>query len=267
MSTALNAFAITVGGQLCAPISLYVAQNPNAYVSCSIPELVAGPQELVVRVDDAGGLGYALISPDLVPVSFVTGQPTVFTQHAVVTGLSTQSSGLLGGATLTVTGSGFDAQPSNNVVLAAGSPCVVVSSSLRQLSCILGPGSPTTQIFNTTTGVPLPVFSGGRGVTVEVGGCDTALPMKVDAVDVSVSPSGIVDAQAVQDVADVVFSVVGKPTGGVSGPGPHQRHCRYYWRRRLGWPRSVQRAFVLCRQIHRLLRAASHRQLLVLSGV
>ena len=167
LSTSASAFKITVGGRSCAPVTLSTT-SVGTLVTCPIPDLVAGPQELLVRVDDVSGMGYASISPDLVPVSYVTGQPTVFTQHGNITGLSVKGSGVRGGAVVVISGTGFDPKVENNVVVVAGSSCSVVASSANQISCVLGPGSDTSPVVNASTGVALPVFSGGRGVTVEV---------------------------------------------------------------------------------------------------
>ena len=120
-----------------------------------------------VRVDSPG-VGYMAWQNETVLVSPVTGQIYNYVHYPVIFSLSRQTSGLLGGTVLTIYGTGFDPVAANNVVLAAGSPCVVVNATLNNISCVLGAGVEQHAPVNASTGQAIPVFGGGRGLYDEV---------------------------------------------------------------------------------------------------
>lgn len=69
----------------------------------------------------------------------VLDQPYHIEFHPVVSSTSSASTGLHGGDKLTVTGTGFDANTcENNVVLAAGIDCRVLTCSSTEITCVLG---------------------------------------------------------------------------------------------------------------------------------
>jgi hypothetical protein len=112
---------------------------------------------------------YYLLPLSCTQVSPVTGQTYMYVQHPVIQSLSVSRSGLLGGATLTITGTGFDPVSENNVVWTARdgkSACVVRSSTLTQITCVVGAGVPESAPLNSSNS--LPVFPGGRGLFWEV---------------------------------------------------------------------------------------------------
>ena len=158
---------VYVGNVPCA-VSASNYSNPAAGFNVTIPEIVAGALNMTVRVDSPG-VGYMAWLNETVQVSPVTGQTYNYVHHPVIYSLSTQTSGLLGGEVLTIHGTGFDPVAANNVVLAAGSSCVVLTSTLNSISCVLGAGVEQHAPVNAGTGQAIPVFGGGRGLYNEVG--------------------------------------------------------------------------------------------------
>ena len=155
-----------MGNASCA-VSGFNTSTSYLGFNVTIPEITAGAMNMSVRVDTSG-LGYMAWQNETVQVSPVTGQTYNYVHHPVIYSLSTQTSGLLGGAVLTISGTGFDPVAANNVVLAAGSPCVVMNATLNSISCVLGAGVEQHAPVNASTGQAIPVFGGGRGLYNEV---------------------------------------------------------------------------------------------------
>ncbi len=97
-------------------------------LTCNVPGVVAGSHAVVVVVDE-GGRGQARVLPGVAPVTVATE----------VTGVSPRSGSACGGALVTISGSGFAASASGNVVAltagAAALPCDVVSASHGAVVC------------------------------------------------------------------------------------------------------------------------------------
>ena len=149
------------------PCTVSAFSGSAGTINVVIPEIVAGFVNMSVRVDTSG-VGYMAWQNETVQVSPVTGQTYNYVHHPVIYSLSTQTSGLLGGAVLTISGTGFDPVAANYVVLAAGSPCVVVNATLNSISCVLGAGVEQHAPVNASPGQAIPVFGGGRGLYNEV---------------------------------------------------------------------------------------------------
>ena len=118
--------------------------------NCTAGDSVAGLYNLTSRTDaDASstwaGFGEAVFlrsATRLTPDAAAT--PHTYVAVPRVDTLSFNASGLLGGGTLTITGTGFDAvNPQANSVTAAGVPCAVTSVTRTSISCILGAGNVT----------------------------------------------------------------------------------------------------------------------------
>jgi hypothetical protein len=159
-------YTVKIGERLC---DMGETLNPNPVVQhsgtgvCVMPSQEAGPYQFTLsEFDSYYGYGLAGIDSWLNQVSAVDGSLYTFIQHGDITGLSSSSSGMLGGALLTVYGSGFSYNVSKNVVLVAGLPCPVVSASATQLQCVIPPWDATA------TSVAGKTYPGGRGLFWEV---------------------------------------------------------------------------------------------------
>ena len=103
---------------------------------------------------------------------------TPFTYVAVpnVESVSLGACGLLGGCTLVITGSGFDPAVVNNVVTAAGAPCIITAASQEQLTCTVGAAPLTPAVFATGSGVNASFTPGGRGLERRVWSMSSSIP-------------------------------------------------------------------------------------------
>jgi hypothetical protein len=160
-----NVLKVNLGDSLCVvPESTEaVSTSYIQLVNCTLPTAVAGPRNLTIAVDPRNNKGGASIPRDLWQVSVEDGTPRMFVLHANIERLSTSSGGLLGGAPLTITGTGFDPVPSNNVVKVGGVPCAVTASTPSTVTCTLGPSNATGPPSNAST----PLYPGGRGLLVQ----------------------------------------------------------------------------------------------------
>lgn len=155
-----------IGDRLC---DVDEASNPEPldgnsnelYFTCLAPSHEAGAYPFDLRINDGVGLGRASVSPSLLQYT-LDGRTLSYVHHADVSQVSFGEGGVLGGAVLTIYGSGFASNPANNSVEVAGSPCPVLTSSPTVLTCLLGPAP---------SGGVLPVgasYAGGRGLLLEV---------------------------------------------------------------------------------------------------
>lgn len=125
-----------------------------ATITCTVPNKPAGIYELLVYVQ---GYGYASLSDSTVGYALE------------IDSFSPMSSGSGGGVLITVSGSGFPvlSSPSDTLSVtfcdseASSTVCVVVSSTINQLECILDP-MPTDAPFTTDTNCFVTVNSGGQ---------------------------------------------------------------------------------------------------------
>ena len=124
-----------------------------------VPNQEAGRYPFDFLINDGAGLGRAAVDPALLQYT-LNGTVVAITVHPHVSDISLVVSGSLGGALLTITGSGFAVNSDTNVVQVAGSPCEVQSVTASQIKCIVGP-APAVPL-------PGPVFSGSRGLLLEV---------------------------------------------------------------------------------------------------
>jgi IPT/TIG domain len=158
--------------------------NPNPVVQhsgtgvCLMPSQEAGRYQFTLaEFDSYYGYGLAGIDNWLNQVSAVDGSVYTFIQHGDIAAMSSSSSGMLGGAVLTLYGSGFSYNLSNNVVLVADLPCPVVSASATELQCVIPPWNPSA---SSEAGKSYP---GGRGLFWEVRDGDSwSLVAVVDVV-------------------------------------------------------------------------------------
>lgn len=108
--------------------------------------------------DPVQGYGNALAAYDAWQVEPGTGLLYQYKAHPTITSLSMHAVGLGGASSLIIAGSGFSWTPSENVVMLAGAPCLVTTSSLTSLTCspssVASPTDPAP-----ASGVPL-----GRGL-------------------------------------------------------------------------------------------------------
>ena len=147
---------------------------PNDWSSSSSADCIVSPQEAarvnfsLTLFDSTNGYGLAAMDPWLMQVSPIDGSLYSYVQHGDITGLSSSTSGALGGATLTIAGSGFAYYPEDNTVLIGGNPCVVLSTTKTSLKCQVPPSPSPSAASNQT-------YGGGRGLLLEVGAHDGAI--------------------------------------------------------------------------------------------
>ena len=137
--------------------------NSNNQAECIMPPLTAGYYNISITGDN----GLAYFVPDSDTQQSVLNRFTEDAQlgsmtayhvqvYPKVTALSLQSSALLGGQTIVVSGTGFDAgNCSKNEVILAGSHCTVVSCTGTTITCIIGqaPSSLVKLSFATSRGL------------------------------------------------------------------------------------------------------------------
>ena len=88
-----------------------------------------------------------------------------YEQHPVVTSLSKATSGTNGGFVLTVTGSGFAANCADNIIRAAGVPCVPTACSLTSLTCTLGAVAEQSVAEESPRGMDVMLFDRSQSIT------------------------------------------------------------------------------------------------------
>ncbi len=123
-----------------------------------MPAQVAGRYPFDFRINDGVGLGRAAVDPSQLQYT-LDGRTLAITVHPHVSGISQSGSGSLGGATLTIDGTGFSDVAANNTVVVAGAPCAILASSATQIQCTLG-AAPSQDLAG-------PVFAGSRGLLLE----------------------------------------------------------------------------------------------------
>jgi hypothetical protein len=108
--------------------------------------------------------GYANHSRYLRRTSFDPQEYFEFTALPTVTAVS-PASGNIGGQYLTISGSGFSANPANNSVSVDGNDCLVTSASSDQIKCTLSPkNSSVSSQLPTNSSSQLSGFSSGAGL-------------------------------------------------------------------------------------------------------
>jgi hypothetical protein len=158
-----TAVLVSMDLSLCVvPDTTEALGNSFTAVNCSMSNIPAGPRNLSVSVDPANNRGAALFPDSLYQVSPVDGTPRMFVVHGSIESLSTKVAGLRGGASLVITGTGFDPMAANNVVTVAGVPCTVTDATGSSLTCTLGAASGAT-----APPTALPSQGGGRGLLVQ----------------------------------------------------------------------------------------------------
>lgn len=132
--------------------------------ACTLPtELEAGRYNYSVAIAASRGYGFGHAkffersrqsygSADIVSVSDAGAH--VVTVYPVITALSTQFSGSLGGQAVQITGRGFSETCTENVVELAGLPCQVVSCTTTAIVCTVANSS------NTLSAGPYPGTTG-----------------------------------------------------------------------------------------------------------
>ena len=153
-----------------APELQQVGYSYESAWNCSAGPSVAGRYNLTSRTDDPTyGYGEAFFTHAALRVApDATGQVHTYVAVPHIDSLSFQSSGLLGGSSLLISGSGFDAvHPAANSVVVAGTPCTITSVALDSITCIIGANTSVISAGNgvtagnATTALPIP---GGRGL-------------------------------------------------------------------------------------------------------
>ncbi len=160
LGTAVTNYRLTIGGLVCElPEETSGLSGEYTFLYCVAPALEAGAYPVDALVKNGQGLGRAHVDPSLYQYT-LDGRVVHAVAHPDVVSLSSRSGGTLGGAVLTISGTGFASNPTNNTVLVAGSPCAVITSAPTRLTCELGPVASVPP-----TG---PVYGGGRGMWLEV---------------------------------------------------------------------------------------------------
>ena len=140
-------------------------------VECYAPSQESMDYPFVLSIQNGAGLGYAAIDPALLQYT-VDGRVLTVIQHPDIDSISSSSGGLLGGALLTITGSGFSSALANNTVVVAGSPCAILNSTETSIICVVGPSSASPTAASNV------VYGGGRGMLAEVR-LDCRVPSKL----------------------------------------------------------------------------------------
>jgi hypothetical protein len=165
----ISFYRVALGDRLCdvdaeSNTEPLTSSGNELYITCVAPSNEAGAYPFDVRINSGTGLGRASISPSLLQYR-MDGTTVAIVQHPDVSAVSASTGGVLGGAVLTIEGSGFSLHPDRNRVEVAGSPCRVLNSTAKEITCVLGP-APAAQ-------APGAVYQGGRGLLLEVGGPPT----------------------------------------------------------------------------------------------
>lgn len=128
--------------------------------TCVVPNEEAGRAAFSITLQDPTyGYGLAALDSWLTQVSPVDGASYLYVQHGDISGLSSNTGGLLGGTVLTITGTGFAvSDPTANTVLVAGQPCAVVSVTATSLQCTIPASTPASATVAGT------LYPGGRGL-------------------------------------------------------------------------------------------------------
>ncbi|XP_024857831.1 fibrocystin-L isoform X2 [Kryptolebias marmoratus] len=114
-----NGSRVLVGPKECVPVQWTATQ-----ISCLLPVLPPAVYDVDVQV---GNRGFPLTSGVNASVEYILE----------VSGVSPRSGSLLGGTTLTVSGSGFSSNTPVNTVTVGGSDCEVVIASENELQCVV----------------------------------------------------------------------------------------------------------------------------------
>ncbi|KAL6460366.1 hypothetical protein MHYP_G00303320 [Metynnis hypsauchen] len=114
-----NGSSVLIGGVDCA-----VLNWTNENITCLLPSLPPGVYDVSVRI---GNRGYPQIS---------AGVNATIEYVLQVSGLSPQQGSLYGGTTVTITGSGFSPDLTDNTVTLGGTRCEVTAAWAHQLECV-----------------------------------------------------------------------------------------------------------------------------------
>ncbi|OCT77099.1 hypothetical protein XELAEV_18032294mg, partial [Xenopus laevis] len=133
--------AVLIGKAICQILQW----NPST-ITCTLPSNPPGKYSVLVLVDN---LGFASdSSPDQSSITYVLE----------VNGIHPKFGSFYGGTQITVTGSGFSSNQTNNVVQIGAVPCKITSSSENELFCtIQSPG----KVFTVTNNGKDPVYGSG----------------------------------------------------------------------------------------------------------
>ncbi|OCT77100.1 fibrocystin-L [Xenopus laevis] len=149
---ALTIFGNSFGSQspnsavLIGNVTCQILQWNTSNITCTLPSNLPGQYSILVLVDN---LGFASdSSPDKSSITYVLK----------VNSIHPKFGSLYGGTQITVTGSGFSTNQTNNVVQIGAVPCKITSSSESGLFCtIQSPG----KVFTVTNDGKDPVYGSG----------------------------------------------------------------------------------------------------------
>ena len=174
----------------------------RSVVKCIAPPSEAGRYNVTLETRDPalGSTGYGeaararaaklalppLPSSAAAAAAAAAGDVYHLTMLATVTALSTGSSGLLGGGSLTISGAGFSTAPGGNSVMLVGGdgaggealiPCNITASSSTQITCT--PGAAPASTSTTSPAALARGLSGGAGLSY------TYFPLSGAAADIA----------------------------------------------------------------------------------
>ncbi|CAE6968934.1 PKHD1L1, partial [Symbiodinium sp. CCMP2456] len=123
--------SVRFGEQLCPDVQIRNLTEGGSWWSLSLPLCTFEASNVPIYVHTA--LGYALFA------SPFTGADFHFTQHLRLSSVYPLNGSFYGGTTITISGVGFGASPSMNLVTVGQVPCQVLSASYDEIRCLVPP--------------------------------------------------------------------------------------------------------------------------------
>jgi hypothetical protein len=167
IAPSVTSYTINAGGVTCAIDSemyptpdAFLFSSPTGEISCQIQHGVSGLYNTTFIAYDASiGLGNAKVLRNGWQVDPATGALFQYKAHPTIYDVSLHYVGLRGASSIVIQGSGFSYDPSANVVMLAGVPCVVTASTIETITC--SPGAVPASTNTTLVGGGFPL---GRGL-------------------------------------------------------------------------------------------------------
>ncbi|CAE6936123.1 Pkhd1l1, partial [Symbiodinium sp. CCMP2592] len=123
--------SVRFGEQLCPDVQIRNLTEEGSWWSLSLPLCTFEASNVPIYVHTT--LGYALFA------SPFTGADFHFTQHLRLSSVYPLNGSFYGGTTITISGVGFGASPSMNLVTVGQVPCQVLSASYDEIRCLVPP--------------------------------------------------------------------------------------------------------------------------------
>jgi len=191
----ITRFTPYVGSLLCNPgdgddveLNGAVGDDPSTTMLCLLPENIAGYYNFSLMLSSDSSNGYGWSEPTiygysanyaanyykdqyLTPYQVTPDGRTAFQveTYPTISSVNPARSSVLGGATVTITGSGFDANnPGSALVKLAGQNCTVLSVTATQIVCQTLPAGSCNGVKCQTPFSKTTIWPGGRGLKASV---------------------------------------------------------------------------------------------------